>query len=575
MALKGGSALSISLLSISFMIAGAFITLVPGPVEASINDSLAAGPPLYYDYRNYAEVKAILEGTESDHSEIAMVVDIGDSWETMEGIADRDILAIKISDNVAIDEDEPEVLIMSLHHAREWSTHETTLAIIENLTDEYGSDTRISWLVDNREIWIIPVVNPDGLDYSLLNDDMWRKNRRNNLDGTYGVDLNRNYPGSENGDPLGAWGGVGTSSDTSSDLYCGEYAFSEPETQAIRDLVLSHDFQIAFDFHSYGDDVAWPWGYTLDPAEDDDDLERIGIELAALNGYDAVQSSEIYPTTGDSLDWLYGGADVYSFLFEIGHQFNPDLESDVLGILSENVPPALLGIEIAGDREERAFSIIHSSLTDSVSDPYGFVVTAEITADRGLGSDAVELVYRVDGGAWTGIPMASSDPTYRYLGNIPSQTSGSEVEYYILASDLSGVELMSPRYSPYDVYSFSVLPSSDPPVADAGTDQMVSVGAMVTFDASGTISDEPIASYTWTFTYNGSEVVLTGESPTFRFWSEGAYIVVLNVTDESGSYDLDSATITVSTEAIPEFSTILVPVLAIVALFVIIRARRP
>ena len=557
------------------MIAGAFIALVPEPVEASINDSLVAGPPLYYDYRNYTEVKAILEGTESDHSEIAMVVDIGDSWETMEGIANRDILAIKISDNVAVDEDEPEVLILSLHHAREWSTHETTLAVIENLTDEYGSDTRISWLVDNREIWIIPVVNPDGLDYSLLNDDMWRKNRRNNLDGTYGVDLNRNYPGSENGDPLGAWGGVGTSSDTSNDLYCGEYAFSEPETQAIRDLALSHDFQIAFDFHSYGDDVAWPWGYTLDPAEDDDDLERIGIELAALNGYDAVQSSEIYPTTGDSLDWLYGGADVYPFLFEIGHQFNPDLESDVLGILSENVPPTLLGIEIAGDREERAFSIVHSSLTDSVSDPYGFVVTAEITADRGLGSDAVELVYRVDGGAWTGIPMTSSDPTYRYLGSIPSQTSGSEVEYYILASDLGGVELMSPRYSPYDVYSFSVLPSSDPPVADAGTDQMISVGAMVTFDASGSTCDEPIASYTWTFTYNGSEVVLTGESPIFRFWSEGAYIVVLNVTDESGSYDLDSVTITVSTEAIPEFSTILVPVLAIVVLFVIIRARRP
>ncbi|TFG68942.1 MAG: hypothetical protein E4H25_05260, partial [Methanomassiliicoccus sp.] len=97
MALKGGLALSISLLSISFMIAGAFIALVPEPVEASINDSLVAGPPLYYDYRNYTEVKAILEGTESDHSEIAMGVDIGDSWETMEGIANRDILAIKIS----------------------------------------------------------------------------------------------------------------------------------------------------------------------------------------------------------------------------------------------------------------------------------------------------------------------------------------------------------------------------------------------------------------------------------------------------------------------------------------------
>ncbi len=575
MALKGGLTLTISLLSALFMIAGVFIAFSSEPVAASTNDSLAAGPPVYYEYLNYSQVKATLEETESDHSDIAMVFDIGDSWEKSEGIADRDILAIKISDNVAIDEDEPEILIMSLHHAREWSTHATTLAIIENLTDQYGSDTRISWLVDNREIWIVPVVNPDGLDYSLLNDDMWRKNRRDNLDGTYGVDLNRNYNGSENDDPLGAWGGVGTSSLTSNDLYCGASAFSEPETQAIRDLALSHDFQIAFDFHSYGDDLAWPWGYTLDPAEDDGDLERIGIELAALNGYDAVQSSEIYPTTGDTLDWLYGGADVYSFLFEIGHEFNPDLESEVLGILSENVPPALLGIEIAGDREARSFSITHTSLTDSVFDSDGFVVTAEITADRGVDSDAVELVYRVDGGTWTSIPMTSSDPTYRYQCTIPSESSGSEVEYYIVASDLGGVELMSPRYAPYEVWSFSVLSSSDPPVADAGPDQMVSVGASVTFDGSGSLSGEPITSYTWTFTYNGSEFVLTGESPSFCFWTEGTYVVVLNVTAESGDYDLDSVTVTVSTEAIPEFPTVLVPVLAIVALFVVIRARRP
>ncbi len=575
MALKGGLTLSISLLSIAFMIGGAFIAFIPKPVDAATGDSLTAGPPVYYEYMDYSQVKANLDETESDHSEIALVVDIGDSWEKTEGIADRDILAIKISDNVAVDEDEPEILIMSLHHAREWSTYTTTLAIIENLTDEYGSDTRISWLVDNREIWIVPVVNPDGLDYSLLNDDMWRKNRRDNLDGSYGVDLNRNYAGSENGDPLGEWGGVGTSDVPSNDLYCGEYPFSEPETQAIRDLALSHDFQIGIDFHSYGDDVAWPWGYTLDPAEDDVDLERIGIELAALNGYDALQSSEIYPTTGDTLDWLYGGPDVYSILFEIGHDFNPDFESDVLGILSENVPPALLAIEIAGDREERPFSIVHTSLTDSEFDSDGFVVTADITADRGVDSDAVELVYRVEGGAWTVIPMTSSDPAYRYQGTIPSQPSGSEIEYYVIASDLGGVELMSPRYSPYDVYSFSVLPSSDHPEADAGPDQAISIGELVAFDGSGSVSYEPIASYTWTFTYNGSEVVLTGESPTFRFWSEGIYVVVLNVTDESDNYDLDSVTITVSAEAIPEFPTILVPVLAMVVLFVVIRARRP
>ncbi|MGB2582094.1 MAG: M14 family metallopeptidase, partial [Thermoplasmata archaeon] len=397
------------------------------PIILIESDLGADGPPVDYTYRNFSTVVEILYDTESVHSDIAKVYDIGDSWEKTEGIADRDILAIKISDNVGSDEDEPEVLIMALQHAREWPTSEIALQLIENLTDSYGSDARISWLVDNREIWIIPVVNPDGLEFAMTYDDMWRKNRRDNGDTTYGVDLNRNYDGSANGDPLGEWGGAGTSPYTDSDVYCGEYPFSEPETQAIRDLAQSHSFTVAIDFHTHSNLVMWPWGYTSDLPPDNDDLVRIGNELADLNGYEADQSVGLYPTTGDSLDWLYGSEDVFTFLFEVGEgpDFNPDGEETVLEQIAENIPPALLLIELAGDREERQFDIVHAPLGDSLYSDDGFEVSADITAARGVDTSSISVAYRIDGGPWAEIGMSKTAGNDTYSGVIPSQSGGS------------------------------------------------------------------------------------------------------------------------------------------------------
>jgi hypothetical protein len=409
-----------------------------------------------YAYHNYTNVKDHLVAIESQHSDISMLYDIGNSWEKDQGLADRDILAIKISDNVAIDEDEPEVLIVGLHHAREWTTSEIALSIAENLTAKYQNDTRLSWLVDNREIWIVPIVNPDGLDYALSTDQWWRKNRHLNFDGSYGVDLNRNYDGSMNGDSAGAWGGTGSSHLPSSDVYCGVAPFSEPETQAVRDLVLARNFTIMLDYHSYGDLVMWPWGYTTNKTADDSDLVRIGNEFAALNGYLAEQSVGLYPTTGDSLDWIYGSENVYAYCFEVGQLFHPTSTNEVLNVIGDNLAPAYLGIEIAGDRQERQFQIEHvvSSARDYIST--GFLIDANITAARGVDVSALSVFYRVDGGAWSevGVSLLAGNDTFE--GLIPAQTIGSVVDYYIVAHDVSGAELMSPRYAPYELHSFLV-----------------------------------------------------------------------------------------------------------------------
>ena len=534
-------------------------------------------PPVYYDYRNYTEIRDILLQTVADHPEIAALYDIGDSWEKTEGIADRDILAIKISDNVDTDEDEPEFLILAMHHAREWPTSETSLHIILNLTDGYGVDDRISWLIDNREIWIVPVVNPDGLDFALSVDDMWRKNRRDNLDGTFGVDLNRNYNGSENDDPLGDWSGAGSSDLTSSDTYCGVAPFSEPETQAVRDLARAHDFQIAFDFHTYDDSVMWPWGYTTNLTPDDDYLVDIGQQLAALNGYTAAQSVDMYATTGDSLDWLYGSLNIFAFLFEMGAtEFHPERTDDVLEIVYENEAPTLLGIELAGDRLQLQFDIAHTPLADQFYSSTGFEVSADITAHRGVDTSSLKVVYRADGGDWEEVSMSMDAANDTYAGTIPAQSEGALVEYYISAEDLGGVDLTSPRYAPYEVHSFSVLGGTNaPPVADAGDDVTMQVGEQVAFDGSDSSDDSGIVSYLWEFVYNGSVWYLDGLSASFSFWTPGVYAVTLTVADAQGSTDSDVVLVTVEATAIPEFTTVLLPAVAVLAIFLVIRARRP
>lgn len=508
--------------------------------------------PNDYDYHNYSEARELILSIAQTHPEIAKVFDIGDSWEKANGVADRDILALKISDNVAVDEDEPEVLIVALHHAREWPTVEIALAIAENLTSAYGSDARTSWLVDNREIWIVPVVNPDGLDYSMTMDDTWRKNRDMNNDGTYGVDLNRNYNGSENGDPGGAWGGAGSSNDTSSEIYCGEGPFSEPETQAIRDLVLNRSFQIALDYHSYGDWVMWPWGYADVQTPDDGDIVRIGDQLATSNGYYASQSVFMYPTTGDSLDWLYGAADVYPFCLEVGTEFHPKLIGAVSGIVHENIPPALLGIEIAGDREQRDFSIEHTHAPTEPFNSTGFEIVANITADRGVNESSLRLFYRIDGAAYDEVNLAKKGLNDTYFARIPSQKIGSHIDYFIVARDSADVELMSPRYAPYQLHNFTVVADSDPPVADAGPDQTVFEGIDVTLNGSGSTDDKGIVSYTWTIMDQfGSPVEIPGMIVTLDHLRPFVHNITLTVVDTSGLSDSDWLTVTVMADLEP------------------------
>lgn len=321
------------------------ISLVAGTVlfQASTCETPPPGPPDAGLYHTYAEIVTELRQLQSNFPAISQVQELGTS------IEGRKILALKISDNAAVEEDEPEILFIGGHHAREWIAVDVPFFLAKYLLENYDQDPRIRSLIDNGEIWIIPLLNPDGHQYSVTSNRLWRKNRRNNGDGTFGVDLNRNYSYE--------WGGPGSSGDTFSEIYRGPRAFSEPETGIVRDLANRHNFVAMISYHNYSQLVLFPWGHTNSPAPDRTLLDQLATSLAdSIFGVHAVrytpqQSSDLYLASGDATDWLYGETRAPSFTIELRPRSSrPGFilpESQIQPTFEENLPAALWLIQWA------------------------------------------------------------------------------------------------------------------------------------------------------------------------------------------------------------------------------------
>ena len=300
------------------------------------------------EYHTFPEMVNILQNIANDHPSITDLFSIGTSWEG------REIWCLEISDNPGVDEGEPEIFFMGLHHAREWPTMEICLHIADELTNNYGSDPDVSDVVNNRRLWIVPCENPDGYVYSHdQGHNMWRKNRRYFPEySSYGVDANRNYGGSNNGDPWGSWGSIGEGSvthDPDDDTYCGPWSMSENCTQAIVDFYKQHDMCASISWHTYSEYVMWPWGYSQNEITPDNTyISQVGTEIAnritqqdGTGTYLPMQSSDLYPTTGDTTDWAYGyyfyekGKTHFAYTIEACTSFFPS-ESYLDQICEEN-----------------------------------------------------------------------------------------------------------------------------------------------------------------------------------------------------------------------------------------------
>ncbi|WP_117213103.1 M14 family zinc carboxypeptidase [Allorhizocola rhizosphaerae] len=290
------------------------------PPPASAQDvSIQDFPPSDSGYHNFAEMVTEINNVAAAYPSLVRVSTIGQSYQG------RAIYAIKISDNVATDENEPELLFNAHLHAREHITVEMALYLLNMFTGQYATDARVRNAVDTREIWILPNLNPDGGEYDIATGSYrsWRKNRQPNSGTTaVGTDLNRNFGYN--------WGCCGGSSGSpSSDTYRGTSAFSAPETAVVRDFVLSRriggvqQIKANIDFHNYSELVLWPYGYTTAntapglSADQEATFRTIGIEMANTNGYRPMQGSDLYITDGDITDWMWGNQQIWTYTFEM------------------------------------------------------------------------------------------------------------------------------------------------------------------------------------------------------------------------------------------------------------------
>ncbi|MDX3572173.1 M14 family metallopeptidase [Streptomyces sp. ID05-47C] len=295
------------------------------PLGAAPN-RVAEGETRLYDfpsadsrYHNYAEMNAEIDQRVAAYPNIISKRVIGTSYQG------RNIVAIKISDNVGTDEAEPEVLFTHHQHAREHLTVEMALYLIRELGAGYGTDSRVTSMVNNREIWIVPDLNPDGGEYDVATGSYrsWRKNRQPNSGSTaVGTDMNRNW--------AYRWGCCGGSSGSpSSETYRGTAAESAPEVKVVANFVRSRvvggvqQIKAGIDFHTYSQLVLWPFGYTSADtttgmtADDRNAFATVGRSMAASNGYTPEQASDLYITDGSIDDYLWGTHKIFAYTFEM------------------------------------------------------------------------------------------------------------------------------------------------------------------------------------------------------------------------------------------------------------------
>ncbi|MBN2537654.1 hypothetical protein JXB37_05205, partial [candidate division WOR-3 bacterium] len=336
------------------------------------------------EYHTYQQTFRVFDSLRTRHPDIVALRSIGTTqWRNVP------IYAVKISDNVALEEDEPAVLYTGAMHAREPLGTEIIIHLAKYLCAGYAASPDVRRWVDSTEIWLVPVVNPDGFMYmfeSARSNPWWRKNQRDNnengrFDYSYdGVDLNRNFDW--------RWT-VGGDTTPGSWVYRGPAPGSEAETQAWCDLAREQQPVLGISYHSYGEVVIYPWSFQGQTTPDNDVYTATAARLAQVTGYSYRHSHG----TNMSTDWLYARVGQLDFVIETGTQFI-EPGHRILGICHQN---------FHGDTflfNRLFYSIVRGHVTDSVT---GEPLVAEVqvlgrvdsTLDPRLSDSLFGSFYRV------------------------------------------------------------------------------------------------------------------------------------------------------------------------------------
>ena len=390
------------------------------------------------------------------------LTEVGSVGRTLQG---RTIPYIRLT-NEKIKGDKPQVLFVATTHAREWISTQVGMRLIKYLLANYGSDARVTNLLDTTEVWVVPVVNPDGYQYTFTNERLWRKNLRdNNGDGQItvgdGVDLNRNF------DSHWGYDDEGSSPVPPVETYRGTAPNSEPETQALINFIDGQDFKFILSYHSFSDLILYPWGWQVKTPSLDDPifLAQAGVDgnsaiFDTLLGaeYDPGVGADLYTTNGEFTDWAYAERDIPAYTVELtfgsdldgsnyyGFEF-PDDEAMVQSVFNDNLEFALSLAESAKDPAHPVSPVglpaedaYHTPVTDS----YGSDQIVEVLARKGLN---LALNYSINDGSNQTAGFSEKLGQYyndesgvyysKYEAVISGQAAGDNVSYSVSAG--SGV----------------------------------------------------------------------------------------------------------------------------------------
>jgi carboxypeptidase A2 len=271
--------------------------------EYHANFKQSDAPLAWYDaYHTYTEIVEYVKGFATTYPHLATFVpSVGTS------IQGRAIPAIHITNGSGTNK--KKIWFNGGQHAREWIGPATVIYITEQLLSKFATDDTVNKLLTGIEFVIVPLSNPDGYDYTWTTNRLWRKNRRANTGGTYGVDLNRNWNDH--------WGGEGSSGTPSSDTYRGTAPFSEPESLAISNYITkTGPFAGAIDYHSYSQLVLRPYGWSNQPPSNEATAKLVGDNISAAirnnsgKAYTSEPSWQLYYTSGSAQDWFFTPAKI-------------------------------------------------------------------------------------------------------------------------------------------------------------------------------------------------------------------------------------------------------------------------
>jgi len=419
-----------------------FVWTVDLPYTTMINAEVkplagqTTGIPGYPCYRTLAEIYESADALAATYPDLVELIDIGNSWEKMQNPnAGWDMEVLVLGNRNTPSVPKSDAFFMSGIHAREWAPPELNLRLAEYLLENYETNADVKWLLDYNRVHLVLSTNPDGRMRDEANQNvLWRKNTNNNYCGNSnnrGADLNRNYPY-----------GWEYNSYECDETYAGSSAGSEPETAAIMNYALSvfpdqkgpdpddlvnelFATGMFIDLHSYSRLVLWPWGYTYDTAPNDASLRVMSYKFAYYNGHTPQKSTELYPTTGSTDDWMYGELGVPGFCFEVGDTFHQSCSVFENDINPNNQQALLRAIKIA----RRPYRLAHGPEVTNLSLQTNPVLPGQNLVVNYTADDTLYSTYR------TGVPSSSID-SIRYSFDKPSWISGSNAKTIALRTQV-------------------------------------------------------------------------------------------------------------------------------------------